>query len=108
MPVYSTLLARKYKTGPLSAEVLYTAPSTGVVVVRDVVLMHATVGGAAMDLYTVSGSDIAHLLAVAVQPPVQTLHWAGRQVLAPGEQLVLACPATSNIYWRISGYVLGL
>lgn len=107
MAVYSTLLARNYHAGTLSALTIYTAPSVGVVVVRDIVLMHDGSGDHSLDLYTSSGSSIARLVRAFAQHSGETLHWVGRQVLAPGEVLVLASDSTGNIYYRVTGYILG-
>lgn len=107
MAIYSVLLAAGNgdASAPLS---VFTAPETGVVVVRDIVLMHADTTNRRVAAWVLSGSTVSMITSKATVVPLEEQHWQGRQVLLPGDQLFVYMPTTATLYWRLSGYQLGL
>lgn len=100
--VYSTrLLAEAGFTGSAAFEV----PSGQVLVVRDIDAVVYTGAG-----YTIQAGigGITNFWAVTtgVVAVTQSIQWRGRQVLNPGEQLVIATDAAADFV--ASGYLLSL
>lgn len=108
MAIYSKKLASGYVAGA-GTTVIYTAPSTGVIVVRDVVLSHNDSSVRSLIIYsTAPGGAVSELKAVRADYPDVTWHTSMRQVLEPGETLALVTTSTGQTFFRISGYQLGL
>lgn len=105
MTIYSQELARG-QASAITDQAVYTAPSAGVVVVRDIVLLHSDASPPrTVAVKVVSGTTTTFIVAVPNQPGSTTLHWEGRQVLAPGDVLHVVTDATGFLFWRIMGYV---
>jgi hypothetical protein len=104
MTIYSQLLAGDFAV--LSgSRLVYTAPAGNVVVVRDVVLRHDGSATANLYLYTTSGSAITYICGTPAINSSELLHWSGRQVLRPGEQVFVLTNTNNHAFWRVSGYV---
>lgn len=103
--VYSVLLAAGVMAAG-NALGVYTAPPTGVVVVRDIVLAATGGAGGQAVVEVLSGTDITIIKGVVVAATPVSEHWEGRQVVLPGDVLVVAAPNVA-ISYRISGYLLG-
>jgi hypothetical protein len=103
--VYSVVLAAG-QTAQDGDVLVYTAPATGVVVVRDVVLLTATLDVEFVYLYVTSGSARSYILSQPAPVRALTYHWQGRQVLEPGDGLRVYDDA-AVLFYRISGYLLG-
>lgn len=107
MTVYSKKLAEGFVVGAGTTG-LYAAPSTGVIVVRDVVLSHNDTALRSIIIYSASGGQVSELMAVRADYANVTWHQSMRQVLDPGETLTLVTTSTGQTFYRISGYQLGL
>ena len=103
--IYSALLVAGELVGGGDV-LLYTAPDTGTVIVRDVVLRSEEAISQAQ-VYTVysgsPGAGQADIHSAVGTVAGQTYHWDGRQVLRPGEQVWLHASG-GTVYCRISGY----
>lgn len=105
MAVYSALLGDGRVLESDSA-IAYTAPATGTVVVRDVVITAASTGTGGVYVDAIFGSAVSPIYHVIMADTVTSYHWSGRQVLRPGEQIQVAT-LDGQCRYRISGYVLG-
>lgn len=106
MAVYSELLVAGHYFGT-SQVVVYTAPAVGTVVVRDVVLAPDTDGVGTIGLSVLSGGVVTAIYRINVADSVPSYHWSGRQVLLPGDQLVMRGGDFAEWQYRVTGYVLG-
>jgi hypothetical protein len=106
MTIYSVLLAAGTVTGGTNPTV-FTAPAAGVVVVRDIEVagLASATGPVAFQVY--SGSIVSPIYKVHVDDTFMSYHWEGRQVLAPGDLLRVQA-LDGSVYYRISGYLLGV
>ena len=104
MAIYTKLLA---VGGGIvtTATALYTAPSSGVVVVRNIIMLHGAAGGARMFIGTGTGSVSGYLAALSFATADNTYSFDIRQVLGPGEKLWAYSNAPAGMFWRITGYV---
>lgn len=107
MAVYTTLLASGVTTiGDITTDV-YTAPASGVLVVRDIVL---TPLSNALPLVGVEvrspGGELVILTMTPDSTRLLTNHWQGRQVIEPGSTLVIYC-SDGAAHYHITGYLLG-
>jgi len=101
--IYSKLLAAGQ--GVIAGTLLvYTAPPGVVVVVRDIVLVQSGPANQRLGLFALSGGQAGYITTIAAIVPLEQLHWDGRQVLRPGEQLYVTTTATLLCFWRVSGY----
>jgi len=106
MTIYSKRLAGGYLVGP-STTVIYTAPSAGVIVVRDIVLAQNDGSNRHVIIYTATpGGAVAELVGATLNGVSDSQHWPMRQVLEPGEVLSLVTISTGQTFYRISGYQL--
>lgn len=105
MAVYSELLAAGQFASP-SLTVVYTAPPTGVVVVRDVVFCADTDGVGLVYLDVISGSAHTTIYCANISDG-SSYHWQGRQVLLPGDELGVRASDYSLFRFRVAGYLLG-
>lgn len=106
MAVYSTLLAAGVYGGGDNA-VVYTAPPLKTVVVRDVTVASSDGSTGGLSVQVLSGGVYTTLYRVRVADSGVSYQWQGRDVLLPGDQIVLSNPIESSVSYRISGYVLG-
>ena len=106
MAVYSVLLAAGLVPSD-SAVIVYTAPASGVVVVRDLVVTSQTVAAGLLSFMVVSGSVWTPIYKVRVSDNFITYQWQGRQVLEPGDEIQVAT-SDGGVRYRISGYLLGV
>lgn len=105
MAVYSELLAAGQFFGTALTTV-FTAPATGVVVVRDVVFCPDTDGVGLVYLDVISGSAQSTIYCASINDG-SSYHWQGRQVLLPGDELVVHASDFSQFRYRVTGYLLG-
>jgi hypothetical protein len=104
--VYSALLAQG--SAPAGVETtVYTAPAVGTVVVRDIVLGVLSGSSTGIQLFVDSGLTRTVLAVVTGISATAEQHRDLRQVLLPGDKIVIKPLTTASVY-RISGYVLGL
>lgn len=84
--IYTRLLGsgRSTTSSPI---VLFTVPSTGVYVVRDIVVTNLDSSAAVLQVYYGTGGINLTLLRRATAAAGESYHWDGRQVLPPGAVL---------------------
>ena len=106
MSVYSILMGVG-DTGTASASVPYTAPATGTAIVRDIVLyIEEDTSAFGLVAVTTPGGVTTSIYCVVLTGGQVTHQWQGRQVLEPGDQVVVLTTA-GVVHYRISGYLLG-
>lgn len=105
MTVYSKLLAQGFVTSGDDVAV-YTAPATGTVVVRDIILGQADSTGGLARVTCLSGSLFTPIYGVVLSGTGTTQHNDLRTVLQPGDVLHVQTLG-GDIWYRISGYLLG-
>lgn len=108
MAIYSKLLAEGNLPGPASA-VVYTAPASGVVVVRDIVMSvrGVFVANQVIVVEANSGSIPVRLASQSNPQALVVYHLDLRQVLNPGDTLAVGVLQAQTMEYRISGYLLG-
>jgi hypothetical protein len=89
--------------------VVYTAPASGVVVVRDIVMSvrGVFVAGQLIAVEANSGSAPVRLASQSNPSNVVVYHIDLRQVLQPGDTLAVGVLLAQTLEYRISGYLLG-
>lgn len=103
---YTVLLARFQYTGPTNADhLLFTAPTTDTIVLRDVILTNfSTVLDGVFQLYDTAG-DPAVFYVYQQLAKGSSLHLELRQVLRPSASLRLFA-GTDNLTAVVTGYRL--
>ena len=90
-----------------SALAIYTAPTLGVVVLRDISVCGHLGGSGPVEFVAGGGVVWYPIFKVRTVDAFISYHWDGRQVLAPGEQLrVMALDGAHK--FRVTGYLLGV
>jgi hypothetical protein len=69
--------------------------------------MHDDTTNRRVAMYALSGSVVSFVTSQAAIVPNETHHWMGRQVLLPGDKLYAYSTSALDLYWRVSGYLLG-
>lgn len=97
MTTYSTQLFSGELAG---AQMVYTAPASNTIVVRDIELWNASSSAVdiAVNLLSPSGSYVAGIITAKAVPPNGTAQWEGRVVMLPGQEL----------YGNATGFPVGL
>src|SRR5215468_5183643 len=90
-PVFTRRLGGTAAHGP-GAAVLFTADDARIYVLRDIVISSNVLVPANIQLFiTFSGTQQAFLRHEPAWATLDPIHWEGRQVIEPGEQLFGFC-----------------
>ena len=103
-PVYSTRFIAGFAPSVAGS---YTVPAGFVAIVRDIDAWHEA-GGSGSDYLYASVVSLGGAFFYETFAASQWISWRGRQVINPGEELVVQGNSTVNQSVMVSGYLLML